>query len=537
MIFLFLIPYFFWQLKQILFWLYFWQLKEYHLGRIRAHFQTLQGRKLIFDKEKILKIIFLLFLKISFSLGYFFFFLIYWAEALFVILKRKIKFPVWTPKTIFLFFSFLFFQGIVFYYLYSIKNFYLILLWDIFLPLFFSLFVLFFQPFSFAWRIFYLEKAKRKIQKTKGLVVVAIIGSYGKTTTKEFLFKILSQKFNVLKTPEHQNSEIAISRTILKDLKEDHQVFIAEIGAYNKGQIGYLSRIINPSIGIICGVNEQHLATFGSMKNLLSAEGGGELIDFLSNKNGVLFLNGNNSYCQKIFQEEKSLLKVITFVAFPEKEIPSIDFDFLAKNIKIEKEWIQFDLETKKEKMRLQVNLAGPHHLENLMLAIALSHYYFQMSLEEIKKALEKITLKDSSFRFLKTKKGFFILDSTYSANPQSVLSHLNYLSFFEGKKIFIFPSLIELGEKAKEIHERIGREMGKQCDFVILTSKDFFKELKEQALKSGLKKENIFLIEDPKKIFEKIKTILKTNDVILLEGRLSPLLVSLLENYGNENC
>jgi UDP-N-acetylmuramoyl-tripeptide--D-alanyl-D-alanine ligase len=171
------------------------------------------------------------------------------------------------------------------------------------------------------------------------------------------------------------------------------------------------------------------------------------------------------------------------------------------------------------------------------MLAIALSHYYFQMSLEEIKKALEKITLKDSSFRFLKTKKGFFILDSTYSANPQSVLSHLNYLSFFEGKKIFIFPSLIELGERAKEIHERIGREMGKQCDFVILTSKDFFKELKEQALKSGLKKENIFLIEDPKKIFEKIKTILKTNDVILLEGRLSPLLVSLLENYGNENC
>jgi len=535
--FLFFSFYFIWQLKQILFWLYFWQLKEYHLGRIKAHFQTSQGKRLIFDKEKILKILSLFFFKTNSFFGYFFLFFLYLGEVFFAILKKKFKFPVWTKKTIFLFFTFLFLQGFIFYYFYSIKNFYLFLLWDIFLPFFFSLFLLFFQPFSFAWRIFYLEKAKRKIEKRKGLTVIAIIGSYGKTTTKEFLFKILSEKFNVLKTKEHQNSETAIFQTVLNELNEDHQIFIAEIGAYNKGQIGYLSRIIQPTIGVITGVNEQHLATFGSMENLLSGEGGGELIDFLSKKKGILFLNGNNYYCQKIFQERKSLSKVITFVAFPDQEIPQMDFDFLIKNIKIEKEWIEFELETKKEKMPLRVNLAGPHHLENLILAIAVSYYCFKMSLNEIKKALERITLKDSSFRFIETKKGFFILDSTYSANPQSVFSHLNYLSLFEGKKIFIFPSLIELGEKAKEIHKRIGREMGKKCDFVILTSTDFLKELKENAKKSGLKEENIFLIEDPKEIFEKIKSILEIKDVVLLEGRLSPLLVSLLEKYGNENC
>ncbi|MGB9598334.1 MAG: Mur ligase family protein, partial [Minisyncoccales bacterium] len=374
------------------------------------------------------------------------------------------------------------------------------------------------------------------IEGMKNLLTVGIVGSYGKTSTKEFLFKILSRKFNVLKTKNHQNSEIAIAKTVLEELKKNHQVFIAEIGAYNKGQVAFLAKIIQPKVGLITGVNEQHLATFGSMENLLASEGGGELINFLSEKNGFLFLNGNNFYCQEIFQKKTEIKKIITFVAFPGKEIPRLRFDFLVKDIKIEKLRLDFEVETKKEKMRFSVRLPGFHHLENLILAIACAREFFKISWEEIREVLENISPQDSSFKFIETKKGFFILDSTYSANPQSVISHLDYLSLFEKKKILVFPGLIELGRKTKEIHEKIGEKIGQTCDLLILTNDDFLEEIKKGIQKYGWEKGRILLIEDPKKIFEKIREILEAGDVVLLEGRMPSLISFLLKKYGFQN-
>ncbi|GAI48689.1 unnamed protein product, partial [marine sediment metagenome] len=146
-------------------------------------------------------------------------------------------------------------------------------------------------------------------EQFKNLLVVGITGSYGKTSTKEFLATVLSKRFNVLKTKEHQNSEIGISRCILNELKPEHKVFIVEMGAYGKGGIKLLCDIAKPKIGILTGMNEQHLALFGSQENIIKTKY--ELIENLPS-DGMAIFNGNNKYCSELYGKTNISLKKIT---------------------------------------------------------------------------------------------------------------------------------------------------------------------------------------------------------------------------------
>jgi UDP-N-acetylmuramoyl-tripeptide--D-alanyl-D-alanine ligase len=482
-------------IKEILFWVYLWQLKEYHIGRFLAHFQTEKGKRLIFSTVNIIKILFFtsffiepIFLPVLLLILY----ILESFKAMKDSFQKRIKKPVFTFKTVFLIFVGVISQ-IGFLFLLSqklpeITQFsFGILLFDLLTPLIASIIVLVFQPIAAIARWQIIQKAKEKRKKYKNLLVVGITGSYGKTSTKEFLAKILSEKFRVLKTKEHQNSEVGISRCILNDLNENHEVFVVEMGAYNKGGIKLLCDIARPEIGIVTGVNEQHLATFGSMENLLSAEGGQELIDSLPS-DGVAFLNAKNKYCLELYQKTLHQNK------------------FGAGQAKIKK--ILYGQEAR---------FAGEENiLGAMMIAKTLG-----MTDEEISRGAEKIKGKFPGIEIKKGKNELNIIDATYSANPTGVMAHLEYLKIFPGKKIIVTPCLIELGKAAKEVHKRIGEIIGNVCDLAIITTKDYFKELKEGAIKSGMSERNIIFLEDPQKILKKLSNFTKENSVILLESRV----------------
>ena len=344
--------------KSALFWIYLWQLKAYHVGRFMDHFRTYKGRKALFNLFSILKVA-LLCLSFLFQNYFFYFFLLvfvlYIVELLlFVknIIFGGIKTPIFTLKAIFLtLFSIVF----IIFYLFLVKNylekaslqtfFTYLLVFDILSPIIISFIVLIFQPFFVMARNRILRKAKKKIsqflsaQAGKSLTVIAITGSYGKTSTKEFLAAILSQKFNVLATQEHKNSEIGIAQTILNNLTINHDVFIVEMGAYNKGGIKLLCDIVKPKIGIVTGVNEQHLATFGSMKNLLSAEGGRELLERLPKK-GLLVVNGDNKYCLDLYKKSLRQGKLKTKIYTLKKD--KVDSDIWTEDMAVEKDFVSF---------------------------------------------------------------------------------------------------------------------------------------------------------------------------------------------------
>ena len=526
--------------KFVLFWIYLWQLKEYHVSRFLDHFKTYKGKKLFFNYFLLSKIILLLLFVFSpwfFSLWFYALFLIYLAETLLFfwqIARKNIKKPVKTLKAVFLLAVCLviagFFASYVLAYLAEDLQPAWLLLFDILLPLIVSFAVLLFQPVFVVLRNNILKKAAEKIRGLKNLKVICVTGSYGKTSTKEFLTAILSKKFKTLCTKEHQNSEIGIARRILDDLKQEHQVFIAEVGAYNKGKVKEACSMLKPEIGIVTGVNEQHLSLFGSMKNLLSAEGGRELAGLLP-ENGVLILNGDNKYCIDLYRKSDNFTKARKKIYSTDKN--KIVSDLRAEDSVASKNAISFVVVDNppaggRNLMHFSANVLGLHNVQNLLASI-LTARELGMSFEEISDAFSDLKPEYAGMILKNGKHGIIVIDSSYSANLDGVLADLDYLSIYPQKKVIIMPSLIELGQKSAEIHEKIGRKIGQICDMVIITSKDKFEDIKKGAVGEGMQSKDVLLCDKPQDIFSIITLFCKAGDAVLLEGRVPEKLVKFL--------
>lgn len=419
--------------KLFLFWLWLWQLKEYHIGRFFAHFEAQALTKIISS---------------------------FW---------RK-RFPKFTSKVVVIAVF-----GLLFAAFAAVYSPILIWILVIFAPIVSSLWVLLFQIPTVMLRSRVIAKAIKKRESFKNLVVVGITGSYGKTTTKEFLARILSKKFKVLKTKEHQNSEVGVSNCILQELKPEHQVFVCEMGAYNKGGIKLLASIARPSIGVLTGINEQHMATFGSQENIIQAKY--ELIESLP-ANGVAFFNAKNRYCVELYN--KTNIKKVLYgqaASFPGEE-----------------------------------NILGAIAVAK---ELGMTDGEISAAVREIGNTFPGATIKDG-------KSGTTIIEATYSANPDGVFASLEYLKTFPGKKIIVMPCLIELGKASKEVHKKIGEKIREVCDLAIITTADHFEDIKGGS-------DKILFMENPQEIVEKLKSTTTAGDVVLLEGRVPSRLLELL--------
>ena len=466
--------------KALLFWLYLWQLKEYHIGRFIDHFRTAKGKQIFLNPLFIGKVA--LFGALFFSTDFAFLLLILYAlEALQVAKQayaRKLLKPVFTKKTLFLLLvSIVFATGFA-------QDPPSLLLFDVFTPVIVSIIVLLFQPFAALGRQRIIVQARAKRDRFKNLIVVGITGSYGKTSTKEFLAQILSKKFKVLKTKEHQNSEVGISNCILRELKPEHEVFVCEMGAYGRGGIKLLASIAKPTIGVLTGINEQHMATFGSQENIIKTKY--ELIESLP-ANGVAFFNVKNNYCLELYN--KTAMRKVLY----------------GQDAKFSGE-------------------------ENILGAMAVAKE-LGMSEAEIASAVSGIGNAFPGVQMKKGKDGITILEAMYSANPTGVLANLEYLKTFPGnpstglraRKILVMPCLIELGSAAKVVHQRIGKRIAEICDLAIITTREYFEDLKQGS-------EKVVFLENPQEIIERIKNTTKSGDVVLLEGRVPSSILTFLQ-------
>ncbi|MDO8655288.1 MAG: UDP-N-acetylmuramoyl-tripeptide--D-alanyl-D-alanine ligase [bacterium] len=505
------------QIKAIGFWLYLWQLKEYHAGRFIDHFRTAQGKKLFWSKSSLVKTLFVegLYLEYFWSstvltkiilLGMLTLYVIETLRAMKGVFVRSIRIPLFTKKIVILYLFLIlctFAFAIQGFSAFGIAG---LLVYDLSIPLIVSAVVLVFQPFAVFGRNRILAQARAKRASMQKLKVIGITGSYGKTTTKEILSHILSVRFKVAKTKEHQNSEIGVSRAILDNLKPEHEVFVCEMGAYNKGGIKLLAGIAQPQIAVLTGTNEQHLATFGSMENLLSAEGGKELVDALP-VDGVAIFNGANVHAKKLYEETTK-----------KKVLCGPGGTLVAENVKAEQEKIVFRIvEQGRGETLVEASLLGAHNAENVLLAAAVA-LELGMTLEEIAQALQTLPQGAGAMTLKKGKGGVHIIDSSYSANPDGVLADLEYLKVWPGKKVLVMPSLIELGKASGEAHERIGRKIAEICDLAVITTEDHVADIQSGA---GDRKKDVLYIPDWKKIVDTIQSFCKTGDVVLLGGRV----------------
>jgi len=184
-------------------------------------------------------------------------------------------------------------------------------------------------------------------------------------------------------------------------------------------------------------------------------------------------------------------------------------------------------IDKNKHMAHFNLNILGKQNVQNFLAAILVASE-LGMSLQEISEACKNIKSYQAGMTLKKGKHGINIIDSSYSANPDGVLADLDYLSIFQQKKVIIMPCLIELGKKSSEIHEKIGRKIGKVCDMAIITSRDKFEEIKKGAVETGMKEKNIIFCENPNDIYSIVTLFCTAGDAVLLEGRVPSGVVNL---------
>lgn len=507
--------------RDILFWAYLWQLKEYRRDRMRAHFELPSARRIFLNKLYLGKIaLFVSSIFLFIGLWNFFFQIIvsiyytaYGARSVLLTYTKEIKEPVYTKKAIALLGSvlvFLLLVGVLSYAKLSHSAFLVTLLvFDILAPVLVTAAVGIakFPSERFKKRIF--EQARAKRAGFKDLLVIGITGSYGKTSMKEYLKHILEGKLKVLATQENRNNEIGVARCVLDKLAADHDVFIVEMGAYKEREIKTICDIVRPQIGILTGINEQHASLFGSLEQIIKAKY--ELIESLP-RQGLAIFNGENDFTYALYEKTTLPKRMYALRGFTVSAKP----DITAEKIDISKSGTSFAVKLRDAREIFETKVLGKHNVLNILGAILVAQE-LGMSLAEIKERVRTLEAPPHTLKMYEGLNGVTIIDDSYSANPRGVIAALDVLyALKSSKKVLVLHPLIELGQAAGDIHRRIGVKINKVCDICILTSPDFSSEITRNAPNT-----DVIVLQSPGLIVEKLEKILKPDDIVLLENRV----------------
>ena len=355
----------------------------------------------------------------------------------------------------------------------------------------------------------YIKKAKQKIDKFPNLIRIGITGSYGKTTIKNALKTILSEKFSVCVTPQNFNTPMGITKTILSDLKLTHQIFIAEMGARKPGDIKELCDIVKPTFGVIGTIGQQHMATFGSLENIKRTKS--ELSSFLG-KNGYCVFNGDN---------EKSLEIAESFNG--EKSIISIEnqFKIYAKNIKTSTSGTEFVICVGDNTIKCNTKLLGEHNIINILLCVPIA-LKLGLTLKEIAVGISKIVPVEHRLQLINAPNNVLILDDTYNASIEGSRRALEVLSMFNNRrKLVITPGLVELGTMERLANYQFGERIADVADIVIIVNHTNELAIKQGLIDKKFNEEKIYNVENIKQAQELLSKILKNDDIILWENDL----------------
>lgn len=468
-------------LRVSLYLVFLWQLKEYRLDRLFAHLKTPIGRKLILGPFTIAKWSTLLFGSIlaffipqSILAAYALFWGIWCLEAAVFILElvtRRWKIPALTMRII----PILLIVAVSEFSLLFIGFWRTTLLLAPVLdkglaPLIACLVGLTSIP-TYLYRKWKIHLAKRKMTALDKLGVIGITGSYGKTTVKHFLACILGYQFPVAAAAGSINTEIGIAAYILNHVSRHVRILIVEMGAYKKGEIQRLCKLVTPSVGIITAVGTQHLELFGSKNALMEAKY--ELLASLPEK-GTAIVNGDDDGARQLgeWAEKRG---VQTEVVYPSRMVRQIRTakTHIACQVLLEGRWKDVVLP-----------VLGGQALTGIMIAVA-GAQVSGMKASDIISALRTVSMPQRTMKMIGAAGSTTLIDDTFNINPESTLAAVSYMKLYKGDKILVLSPFIELGTEESAAYERIAPVIEKECTHLVLASDSFpayFRELLAKA-------------------------------------------------------
>lgn len=356
----------------------------------------------------------------------------------------------------------------------------------------------------------YYNDATRILSQMPGLKIVGITGSYGKTSTKHYLHRILSEKYDVLMTPGSYNTTLGVIRTIREYLKPYNQVFIVEMGAKQKGDIKEICDLVHPSMGIVTAVGEQHLESFKSIENVQSTKF--ELIDALP-ADGLAVVNDDFEYVanRKVNNVECQRYAVNA----------TENASYTAKDIEYDETGTSFTIVGNGRELKLHTRLVGECNISNLIAAVVIA-LRLDVPEEKIRYAVEKIEQVEHRLNLKRTAGGVTIIDDAFNSNPTGSHMAMDVLARFNrGQRIVITPGMIELGEKQYELNESLGRKIAQCADVAIIVGEYNREALVAGVVAGGMAKDQIKPVASFNEAQQVLATIVKAGDTVLYENDL----------------
>lgn len=363
-------------------------------------------------------------------------------------------------------------------------------------------------PVEKAFSRWYVQDAKRILKAHKGLKVIGITGSYGKTTTKFILTRILSEKFNTLCTPQSFNTPMGVVRTIREHLKPQTQLFVCEMGAKNVGDIKEICDIVHPDYGLITSVGAQHLETFKTVDNVFNTKF--ELADSVKQKQGKVFVNGDSAELIKRLDKDG-------FAVYGTDN----SFKYTAENISYGRNGSEFDVNLGDTVLHLTSRLLGLHSIINITGAVGLA-YELGVSVEDIQYAVASLKPTEHRLEMKASIAGSLMIDDAYNANPEGSIEAVRVLGSFNGmKKVIITPGLIELGEQEYDCNFRLGLETADKCDIIIFVGENRSKPMVDAVNTTNFDKSCMFVAKSFRDAMDIYTRFADSNTVLLIENDL----------------
>ena len=370
-------------------------------------------------------------------------------------------------------------------------------------------------------------KALQKIAELKrnlygeNFPIVAVTGSVGKTSTKDIIANVLSQKYKTLKTEGNYNNHIGVPLTLLR--LEDHEAAVVEMGMNHLGEISVLTNIAKPTLCVISNIGTSHIGNLGSRENILKAK----LEVLEGNNQKEIIINNDNDLLHKFNNENNNEINITTFGIEEKSEV-------YATNIEAKEESSKFICHVDNEEFEVEVPVAGIHFVYNALCAVAVGKK-IGLTNEEIKRGIETFELTKKRMDIEVLKNGTKIINDSYNASFESMKASIENLARYENRKIAVLGDMFELGEYAEELHKNVGKQVAKNNVDILICTGENAKYIASQAEEEGMHKENIYYFENKKEIIRLLQKKLTKNDVVLFKASNGMKFFEIVEELKNK--
>ncbi|MDD5723100.1 MAG: UDP-N-acetylmuramoyl-tripeptide--D-alanyl-D-alanine ligase [Syntrophales bacterium] len=356
--------------------------------------------------------------------------------------------------------------------------------------------------------------------------VVAVTGSSGKTTTKEMIAKVAGLSGTVLKSRGNYNNLVGLPLSLL-ELNVKHEMAVVEMGTNRRGEIARLAAIADPDIGVITNIGPAHLEGFGSLDVIMEEKG--DL--FLNMKDsGVAVINRDDPFSRVL--SDRWLGRNISF-GIDENAFVRADRIFMRGE-----RGMSFTLNMGGIGKGIDMTVVGRHNIYNA-LACAAVCWAMNIEYDLICEGLSSFRQMRGRMDIHRLKSGGTVIDDTYNANPASVMEALKTLSDLKGKNesVVILGDMLELGEEAGILHERVGRAIADTDVSTLFLKGQFSESVAKGAVERGFREDHIYFAEKPDEITGVLHSLVREGDWILVKGsrkmKMEEFLHSILEAFG----